>query len=282
MGTPKNFLLVRHAESILNFILRWYKNGNLSAPSEDLAKILEISVEDLAKTLKIPAGKVPLTKNGVEQAKIAGKWIRNTGLEFNHFFTSDYVRALQTARYLNLPKAQWAQDNSLQERSWGTWDLIPPAERQKKYKASLQLKEQDPYKWKPPGGGDSVADLCNQVDRFMNRLSKDGNDGNVIAVCHGMTMWAFRIILEGLTSEAFKELYLSVSKNPKNKIHNCQILWYSCVNPYDRSCGNEFEWLRSVNPVDPELSHNEWMKIEHSKLNNRQLTAHIRSITESM
>jgi len=49
-----------------------------------------------------------LTDKGVEQAKVTGAWIReNIGDTFDRYYTSEYVRAMETAAYLGLPNARW-------------------------------------------------------------------------------------------------------------------------------------------------------------------------------
>lgn len=265
MGTPKNLILVRHAESQGNEAYRNHENGDKDAFTEEF--------------LRIHSSKWQLTEDGRKQAKQAGEWIReNTGLKFNYFYSSDYIRALETALLLNLSKAQWIPNNYLEERSWGTMDMIPPEKRKIKFREELKVKDQDPYNWRPPGGGESVAELCGRIDRFLDSLVRVATDKNVIVVCHGVIMWAFRVRLERMTSDVFKELYLS--KDPQNKIHNCQILWYSKVNPKTQKCEDQLDWVQSVNPINPEISSG-WKRIERPKYSNKALAAHIEAIKDA-
>ena len=56
-----------------------------------------------------------LTDKGIDQAKSAGKWIQaNIPMPLDRFYTSDYMRAKETAAYLDLPKnAAQALENNL-------------------------------------------------------------------------------------------------------------------------------------------------------------------------
>lgn len=56
---------------------------------------------------------------GKKQAEITGKYLREHFGTFDAFYTSEYVRAMETAALLNLPHAKWVTDFYLRERDWG-------------------------------------------------------------------------------------------------------------------------------------------------------------------
>ena len=49
-----------------------------------------------------------LTDRGREQAQVAGSWLKaNVDSRFDAFYTSEYLRAMETASLLGLPGARW-------------------------------------------------------------------------------------------------------------------------------------------------------------------------------
>jgi phosphohistidine phosphatase SixA len=62
-----------------------------------------------------------LTDKGIKQAKVTGEWIReNIGDQFDRYYTSEYVRAMETGAHLGLPNAKWYTEIVLRERDKGT------------------------------------------------------------------------------------------------------------------------------------------------------------------
>lgn len=68
-----------------------------------------------------------LTDLGIAQAQAAGRWVReHISPTFSRYYTSEYLRARETAGYLDLTGASWVQDILLRERSWGRADFVMP------------------------------------------------------------------------------------------------------------------------------------------------------------
>ncbi len=80
-----------------------------------------------------------LTDLGLAQAQAAGRCIREQiSPVFSRYYTSEYLRARETAAHLALPGARWVQDILLRERSWGRADFVmPESERYELFGAEL-------------------------------------------------------------------------------------------------------------------------------------------------
>jgi len=105
---PENLVLVRHGESEFNKLVHELRRTNRDFNSLD------------PSILNKTGSKWRLTDLGLEQAKVAGDYIRNNmKIKFDGFFVSDYVRAKETAAALQLKNASWKVEPYLRERDWG-------------------------------------------------------------------------------------------------------------------------------------------------------------------
>ena len=260
MTLPIDLVLVRHGESEGNVATRFSKNGdNRYFTPEFLAR---------------HSSSFRLSPEGRRQAAAAGAWIRtnlygSSGKKgFGRYLTSEYTRAMETAALLGLPRAEWYVSFYLRERVWGDMEVLPEDMRRERFTASMEMKHEDPFHWKPPNG-ESIADVCLRVDRVLQTLHREANDKRVIIVCHGEIMWAFRILLERMTQERFKELDLS--KHPHDRIHNCHVLHYTRSNPDICDVAPYASWVRSTCPWDLSRSSNEWQEIKRPHFTSEEL-----------
>lgn len=261
MGMPNNLVLVRHGESEGNIAVKRSKAGDHSAYEGDFRK----RHSSLWR----------LSKKGIAQATKTGEWIKNKlGLKFDRFYASEYLRAMETAGLLNLEDAKWFTEFYLRERNWGSLDRVSVKERQEKFQEAMEEREIDSFYWTPPNG-ESLAELCLRVDRMIDTLHRECDGKNVIIVCHGEVMWAFRVRLERMPQETFH--LLDKSKNPNHQIHNCQVIHYTRLDPKEggASAAPYFSWMRSICPWQPKLSWNQWMRIMRPHFSNRDLLSRV-------
>jgi len=255
MAMPIDLILVRHGQSEGNAAHAKSRRGDDSDFSGDF--------------LNRHGSRWRLTDKGREQAKMASEWIRNNiGEKFFRYYVSEYNRAVETAALLNLPEAQWFVDFYLRERDWGLMETATDHNLKTRFAEDLRRRKIDSFYWTPPGG-ESLAQLCRRLDRVIGTLHRECADKKVIMVCHGEVMWAMRVRLERMTQDRFQEL--DSSKDPFDKIHNCQILHYSRINPETDEISPYLDWLKSVCPTDTTLSKNEWEKIERKRFTNEEL-----------
>jgi len=257
MAMPVDLVLVRHGQSVGNLIQGVQrKNKKLKVPSS---------------FYKQHTYEWRLTQLGVEQAFIAGEWIRkNIGTKFDRYYSSSYVRAQETAGHLNLPGAQWFLNPYLGERNWGILDRFTPEEREKRFAQDFKAKKINVFYWAPPRG-ESMLDLCLRVDRVLDTLHRECSGKRVVMINHGEIMWTHRFRLERMTVSQY--LDLNESKHPFDRIHNCQVIHYTRRDPKTGKIAPYLNWMRSVCPTDLSLSLNKWVKIKRRSYSNEELLA---------
>lgn len=256
---PQDLILVRHGESEGNVASRASKDGDESHFTPEFrgrhSSVFRLSPE------------------GRRQAEVTGRWLRVEFYEEGHFFdrhfTSEYVRAMETAALLALPASKWYTNFYLREREWGQADNLPYRERQDRFHEQMKLKNVEPFYWKPPGG-ESIADLCQRLYIVLGTLHREHSDKRVIIVCHGEVMWGFRILIERISQERYRELDLS--EDPKDRMHNCQVLHYSRRERGTGKLSKYANWMRSLCPKDGELS-SPWVEIERRTYSSDELLA---------
>jgi len=265
---PIDLVLVRHGESEGNVATQRSRHGDNSA----------FTPEFLARH----SSRFRLSALGRAQAIAAGEWLRQeflpvrperNGALFDRHYASEYTRALETAALLGLHDARWYADIYLCERNWGDMEVLPESERKARFGASVAMKKCSPFFWTPPNG-ESIAEVCARVDRVLDTLHREAHGfQRAVLVCHGEVMWAFRVRLERLSEREYKRLDLS--KDPHDRIHNCQILHYSRRDPATRLTYPYANWVRSVYPLNTALSSNEWRPIVRQTFTNEELLARV-------
>jgi len=259
MAMPIDLILVRHGESEGNYAygLSYQGDHRYFQPGSEF--------------LERHGSKWRLTNKGRHQARVAGDWLReHVGAEFDRYYVSEYLRAMETAAHLSLPGARWLCEFYLRERDWGLLDVMSIEQRKREFADHLRRRERDRFFWTPPGG-ESMADLCLRIEEILYTLERDAADQRVILVGHGEVMWAFRVRLERMSQELYHRL--DQSRHPFDRIHNCQVLHYTRREPGTRSVAPRLGWMRSVCPWDPSLSPNEWVAIERPRYGNEDLLA---------
>jgi len=259
MTMPVNLVLVRHGQSEGNVANKKSRKGDHSAFSGEF--------------MNRHSSQWRLSDLGREQARIAGRWIKkNIGGKFDRCYTSEYLRAMETAALLNFKNAEWYREIFLRERSWGQLDVMSQEERFTRFNEEMSRRARDGYFWAPPGG-ESMADVCIRLNWVLNTLHRECDDMNVLIVCHGEVMWNFRVRLERLTQQKYYEL--EKSKNPHDKLNNCQVLHYTRRNPVTGDLAQNLNWFRSICPTDLSLSSNKWQTIVRPKFTNADLMADV-------
>ena len=203
-----------------------------------------------------------LTDQGREQALITGKWMRdNIDTNFDSFFSSEYLRAMETAALLDLPGAKWKPEVMLRERDWGEYDLASQLERRVAFRRYEGRRRRESLFWAPPGG-ESLAQVVQRVDSVLLFGNRRFSGGRVIMTCHGELMWAFRLRFERLTQLKYREM--QADPQVHERIHNCQVLQYTRRCPESQVLYPDFQFMRSVCPWATELSSAEWKPIPRS------------------
>lgn len=259
MTLPIDLVLLRHGESYGNAAKRLSEKGDHEA------------IRNLFRGRHTRSFR--LNKKGRAQAEAIGEWLRMEFCAkapgFDRYYTSDYARALETAVLINLPGASWYRSTSLAERDWGNLDTMDEGERSEKLADEMRMRDIEPFFWKP-GTGESFNDLCLRLRSVLDTLHRECSDKRVIIVCHGEVMWAFRILLERMSQERFKELHLS--KLHEDRIYNCQVLHYTRRDPATGALDDKHaNWMRAVRAGTPDIWTTGWQKIDRKRYTNDEL-----------
>lgn len=234
MPLPINLILVRHGQSEGNVATEASKHGDDSYFTEEFRGRHSRDFR--------------LTDKGIKQAVAAGEWIRkNIRDNFDGFYVSDYIRAKETAALLDLAFANWRVEFHLRERDRALIDNVPRSEERELFPLEHKQYKINPFYSVPAGGGESFASFCLRLKAmFIEHLSRRSNDFAVIAVCHGHVMRALQMEIENLEHDDF--LRLDSSKDPTDKIDNCQIFWYTRIDPNTGDVGKKIIAVRSISP----------------------------------
>lgn len=241
---PIDLILVRHGQSEGNEVLHRLRHGDNSGLTEAF--------------LRRHSSKWRLTDTGIAQAKISGEWLKKNKLgTFDRYYVSDFLRAKETAAYLNLTNACWYTESLICEREFGE---IDPTSGCYIIDSFGKTKE-------------STTDLFIRIDRFLKTLYQECEGKRVIVVSHGEVMWTFRLLLEHMTLERWEQLRLS--PDPCDLINNGQILHYTRCNPQTGTMTSNFNWLRSICPNNDIWSRPGWMTIVRQMLSNKELLSDV-------
>lgn len=154
-----------------------------------------------------------LTEKGIEEAKEAGRLMKDAGITFDQVFTSTLTRANQTTKLAlesagmhNHLQTLIAHDD-LRERDYGDLQGLNKAETAEKYG-----KEQV-HIWRrsydvPPPGGECLKDVvenrvCPYYEANIKPLLEQGK--NVLVGAHGNSLRAMLIILGAETPDTIND-----------------------------------------------------------------------------
>lgn len=163
---------------------------------------------------------IDLSPAGEQEAKDAGRRLKDSGIKFDAVFTSTLLRANRTAEIAlkeagqeNLLKSMVYHDD-LRERDYG--DLTG----QNKDEARAQFGEEQVHIWRrsydvPPPGGESLQDVVeNRVRPYYEKEIKPllAQGKNVLIAAHGNSLRALLIILGAETPETINAAEIPTGK----------------------------------------------------------------------
>jgi 2,3-bisphosphoglycerate-dependent phosphoglycerate mutase len=194
MRCPQLLVLVRHAESERNVA----KKGNAFFADDESRKALR----------GVPDHRVPLTERGRKQAEEAGLALFAEVGRLDVVYTSGYLRTEQTAAGVlgAWPAAErealpLTHDLFIRERDAGHAYDMTNAEAAEAFPwMEGYWKTTGPFFARPPGG-ESVAQVCERVRLFLDRVGVEHAGERVMVVTHGVALRAFRYLLEGWSIE---------------------------------------------------------------------------------
>jgi len=259
---PIDLVLVRHGESEGNLAQAKSVKGDQGAWAMKEFKTRHTS-------------QYRLTDIGREQAKIGGDWLRKNIGPFDAYYCSEYVRAMETAALLDVG-GPWVSDFFLRERDQGVMANISKKDRLEKFAQEVEKRDQDTFYFAPPGG-ESIANACLRVNRVLSELRISCAGFKVILVAHGNMIWGFRLCIEHMNQERFREL----NSSPEHKLVNGTIIHYSRRHPKTGEISATLDWMRIVCPWDDKLSvHREWVPVHRPVWSPGELLNRVHAIPQ--
>jgi probable phosphoglycerate mutase len=151
---PTRFIVVRHGETA------WNAQGRIQGHLDS-----------------------PLNEEGMAQALLLAE--RLAAEPFDHFYSSDLGRALQTAQPLaDRTGKQPIAEGQLRERGLGVFQGLTAAQCQRAYPEDYRrFHGRDPDHAMP--GGESIRELNRRVAALFEELANRHSGGCVVAVTHG-------------------------------------------------------------------------------------------------
>jgi 2,3-bisphosphoglycerate-dependent phosphoglycerate mutase len=155
-----------------------------------------------------------LTDLGVEEARAAGRRLKEMGVQFDVAFTSDLGRAQRTCKLIleeiGQPDLKTIANQALNERDYGDLSGL------NKDDARARWGEEQVHVWRrsydvPPPGGESLKDTVARVLPYYIReiLPRVMRGERVLVAAHGNSLRALVMVLDGLTSDTIPGLELA-------------------------------------------------------------------------
>jgi len=194
MTRPALLVLVRHGQSQRNVVK---KRNHFYLDDES------------RKSVKgIPDHLIPLTEEGRRQASVTGQGLRETFGRFDYVFHSGYTRTIETAEHLlaaypDEERARMIVKHHLfiRERDGGhTYDMTDAEAAAAFPWLQDYWSTFGPFFSRPPGG-ESLAQVCERVYAFLQKVARTMAGKRVLVVSHAGTLYCLRYVLEGWTYE---------------------------------------------------------------------------------
>jgi broad specificity phosphatase PhoE len=213
MNRPALLVLVRHGQSERNIAKkqnRFYLNDEARKPVKG-----------------IPDHRITLTDEGRRQASVTGTAIREAFGVFDYVIHSGYTRTAETteailAAYSAEEQRQMRVRHHLfiRERDGGHAYDMTDAEATAAFPWLQDYWNTfGPFFARPPGG-ESLAQVCERVYAFLQKMARTMAGRRVLVVTHGGTLWCFRYVLERWTYKEAEERFRTEA------IQNCSVTSY--------------------------------------------------------
>ena len=156
---------------------------------------------------------VPLTEQGEQEARKAGRHLDGSGVEWHVAYTSVLQRATETCRIalevagIDVPVVR---DEALNERHYGDLQGLDKQEMREQYGDEIVHVWRRSYRIPPPNG-EALADTAARTLPFFRRaiLGDVRHGHNVLVVAHGNSNRSIVMELDGLDEDEVPGLELA-------------------------------------------------------------------------
>lgn len=193
------WIFLRHGETVCNVITEKIKVSG-EQTEHDMVKLANYQI--------------PLTENGIEQARRSGVALRERYGIFDQAIHTGYIRSKDTLE--NILKAysenervrmKVSRNFHLRERDSGYPATMMNVETERLFPWLKEHKQIHGLFSRPPGG-ESIADVISRVERGLSPLLENATRENILFVVHGWTMATVRFLLEDWSYKE-ADIYLS-------------------------------------------------------------------------
>ena len=210
---PALLVLVRHGESQRNVA----KKRNRFFLDDEARRPLQ----------GIPDHRVGLTERGWRQARETGVALRQRFGVFDQVYHSGYQRAVETTTALlagyepaDRERMRVRHHLFIRERDQGyAYDMTDSEAREAFPWLQDYWNTFGPFFARPPGG-ESLAQVCERVYSFLQKLARTMEGKRVLLVTHGGTIWCCRYVLERWTYDEAERRFAT------EHIRNCSVTHY--------------------------------------------------------
>jgi broad specificity phosphatase PhoE len=213
---PVDVIFVRHGESEANLLQKAEKANRL---------------HDLPLQLRErPDWQHRLTDKGIEQAKVAGKWLLENGVDLSTFdarYNSVFLRARETAGYVADPNLPWRPHNMIHEQDWGEYGAIPHSEQEARFPHTYRMRKTASLYARLDGGESKADDVTLRVRQFRDTLREKWSNKRVAVVAHGGYIGVARYVFERQLPEDWD----TMDNDDSQELGNCAVVWYTKRNP---------------------------------------------------
>ena len=158
-----------------------------------------------------------LTKQGVTEARNAGRALKNEGINFDIAFTSELMRAQKTCALLLEEQGQTDLQTicnvALNERDYGDLSGLNKDDARKKW------GEEQVHVWRrsydiPPPGGESLKDTAERVLPYFNGtiMARINASENVLVAAHGNSLRALVMVLDELSEAEITQVNIATGE----------------------------------------------------------------------
>ncbi len=250
MTMPRRLTQVRHGQSEANVV------------QKELLPDLDPEVIEAIKSR--PDWLQRLSPLGVEQAKLAGDWIRqNIGMiatTYDVVYVSPFMRTFETASYaIGDEDVRLTPEDRIIERDWGLYGQLSRADQQRFYPDTYRHKKENPL-YARLDGGESPMDVFARIRDMHSTMHREYMEGKVLMFTHGDFLTTERYVNERMLPEEWIEMV----RDSFLDMRNGTIVDWTRENPDDpEDVREKLQWMRIVHPTAPELSPNggEWVEM---------------------
>jgi 2,3-bisphosphoglycerate-dependent phosphoglycerate mutase len=155
-----------------------------------------------------------LTDLGVEEARNAGRWLKEQGYGFDVAFTSNLKRAQRTCALIleemDLSDVETIRNEALNERDYGDLSGLNKDDARERW-GDAQV-----HQWRrsydvPPPGGESLKDTAARVLPYYIQfiLPRVMAGERVLVAAHGNSLRALVMVLDGMTTKTIASLEIA-------------------------------------------------------------------------